>query len=62
MMSAVGDAVQVLPVVNALKRSFPETHITWVLQPGPYSLVQGHGAVDELVLFRRVKASGRWPR
>jgi len=62
MMSAVGDAVQVLPVVSALKRSFPETHITWVLQPGPCSLVQGHGAVDELVLFRRVKASGRWPR
>lgn len=59
MMSAVGDAVQVLPVVNALRRTFPETHITWVLQPGPHSLVLGHRAVDELVLFRRVRGSGR---
>ena len=61
MMSAVGDAVQVLPVLNALRRSFPEAHITWVLQPGPYSLVRGHGAVDDLVLFRRVRGSGSWP-
>lgn len=53
MMSAVGDAVQVLPVVNALRRTFPDTHITWVLQPGPHSLVRGHGAVDRFVLFRR---------
>ena len=34
MMSAVGDAVHVLPVINALKRANPKTRITWVLQPG----------------------------
>ena len=33
MMSAVGDAVHVLPVINALKRHSPNVHITWVLQP-----------------------------
>jgi len=52
-MSAVGDTVQVLPVVNALKRSLPGTHITWLIQPNPHSLVTGHPAVDEFVLFRR---------
>ena len=35
MMSAVGDAVHVLPVINALKRENPAARITWVLQPGP---------------------------
>ena len=35
MMSAVGDAVHVLPVINALKRHSPGVHITWILQPGP---------------------------
>ncbi|TFH66724.1 MAG: hypothetical protein E4G90_02085, partial [Gemmatimonadales bacterium] len=55
MFSAVGDAVQVLPVVCALRRAFPSVHLTWVLQPGPYSLVQGHPAVDEFVLFHRGK-------
>ncbi len=53
MMSAVGDAVHVLPVVNALKRANPATHITWVLQPGPASLVKGHPSVDEIILFDR---------
>ena len=55
MMSAVGDAVHVLPVINALKRHQPTTHITWVLQPGPATLVRGHQAVDDIVLFDRAK-------
>jgi heptosyltransferase I len=49
MMSAVGDAVHVLPVVNALKRHDPTVRITWLLQPLPASLVRGHPAVDEIV-------------
>ncbi len=55
MMSAVGDAVHVLPVINALKRANPETHITWVLQPGPAALVRGHRSVDEIITFDRSK-------
>ncbi len=55
MMSAVGDAVHVLPVVNALKRHHPGCRITWVVQPGPASLVRGHVAVDELILFDRAR-------
>jgi heptosyltransferase I len=55
MMSAVGDAVHVLPVINAIKREHPESHITWVLQPGPASLVRGHSAVDDIVVFDRAR-------
>jgi heptosyltransferase I len=55
MMSAVGDAVHVLPVINAIKRHSPEAHITWVLQPGPASLVRGHRSVDEILIFDRTK-------
>lgn len=53
MMSAVGDAVHALPVVTAIKRRYPEARLTWVLQPGPASLVRGHPDVDEIVLFER---------
>ena len=53
MMSAVGDAVHVLPVINALKRHHPASHVTWVLQPGPATLVRGHPNVDDIVLFDR---------
>ena len=53
MMSAVGDAVHVLPVLTALRRAAPAAHVTWVLQPGPATLVRGHPAVDDVVLFDR---------
>ena len=53
MMSAAGDAVHTLPVVTAIKRRHPRAHITWILQPGPATLVRGHPALDEILLFDR---------
>jgi heptosyltransferase I len=53
MMSALGDAIHVLPVINAIKRWAPASRITWVLQHGPAALVRGHPAVDDMVLFDR---------
>jgi len=53
MLSAVGDAVQVLPVASALRRAFPDTHLSWVLQPGPHSLVRTHRAIDDFIVFDR---------
>lgn len=53
MLSALGDAVHVLPVANALKRAWPECRITWVIQPLAHQLVQGHPAIDDFVIFYR---------
>jgi len=53
MMSAVGDAVHVLPIVNSIKAAAPDARITWVIQPGPHALVKDHPAVDEFILFDR---------
>ena len=58
MLSAIGDAVHVLPVANALKRAWPESHITWVVQPVPHNLVGGHRAIDEFIVFRRARGPG----
>lgn len=53
MLSAIGDAVHVLPVANALKRAWPDSRITWVIQPVPLLLMKGHPAIDEFIVFRR---------
>ena len=53
MLSAIGDAVHVLPVANALKRAWPESRITWVVQSVPHGLVAGHPAIDDFVVFHR---------
>jgi heptosyltransferase I len=55
MMSAVGDAVHVMPVLHSLKAAWPEVRITWIIQPGPYQLVKDHPLVDEFVVFDRKK-------
>lgn len=61
MMSAVGDAVHVLPLLTALKRHSPDAKVTWVLQPGAASLVRGHWAVDEIVEFDRSRGWRAYP-
>ena len=53
MLSAIGDAVHVLPVANALRRAVPTMHLTWVIQPIPHILVQNHPAIDEFIIFQR---------
>jgi len=60
MLSALGDAVHVLPVANALKRAWPECRITWVVQPAARALVAGHPAIDDFVVFRRRRGPGAW--
>jgi heptosyltransferase I len=60
MMSAIGDAVHVLPVINAIKRHAPHSHVTWILDPRPASLVRGHPAVDEIIEFDRRRGFRSW--
>lgn len=53
LLSGIGDVVHGLPLVNALKRDDPGRRVTWVVQPTPGALLEGHPAVDEVVLFDR---------
>ncbi len=57
MLTALGDAVHVLPVINAIKRHAPGTRITWVVQPAAAALVRGHPAIDELLVFDRARGA-----
>ena len=58
MLSAIGDTVHVLPLLNALKRAAPEVRIAWVIQPLAHRLVYNHPAVDDFIVFRRRRGIG----
>lgn len=60
MLSAIGDAVHVLPVANALKDRWPECRITWVIQPVPHLLVRDHPAIDRFLVFHRRRGLRAW--
>lgn len=53
MVSTVGNAVHVLPVLNSIKAHRPESRVTWIMQRASAELVRGHPAVDEIVVFER---------
>ncbi len=56
--SSLGDVVHALPTLQALRSRFPSAHIAWVVEEENADLLQGHPALDEIVLLRR----GRWRR
>jgi len=51
-LSALGDTVCSLPAAVALKRQFPDCHITWVVDPRFAGIVECCGAVDEVVRWK----------
>ena len=51
--SSMGDIVQALPVLTALKESHPEAHVTWLLSRPFAGLLEGHPRLDEMVVFDR---------
>lgn len=56
-MSAIGDTVHVLPIIASLKAAWPESHLTWVLQPVPLRLWAGRPDVDEFLVFHRERGA-----
>lgn len=58
-LGAMGDIIHSLPGAASLKHSFPDSEITWVVEPKWAPLLEGNGFVDRLVFFRRDEP-GSW--
>ncbi len=50
---SMGDVIHALPVVSALHAAWPETEITWVIDPRWQPLLEGHPAIARLLPFPR---------
>lgn len=50
-LSAIGDVIQTLPSLYALKSAFPESTISWVVEEAAYHFLKGHPLIDNLILF-----------
>jgi lipopolysaccharide heptosyltransferase I len=60
--SAVGDVVHALPVLDKLRRRYPQARIDWLLTPENAKLIRGHPAVSNILLFARREFSDREKR
>jgi heptosyltransferase I len=50
-LSAVGDCVQTMPLVCAVRDHWPEAHITWAVGKGAAPLVEACDAVDQMIVL-----------
>jgi heptosyltransferase I len=53
LLTGLGDVVHGLPLVNALKDDDPRRQITWVVEPTPAALLQGHAALGRVVVYHK---------
>jgi len=52
-LSAIGDVVHSLPVLEVLKKNFPRARIDWLIEEDAYKIVEGHPAIDNVIVSRR---------
>ncbi|MEO8606088.1 MAG: glycosyltransferase family 9 protein [bacterium] len=53
LLGAIGDVVCGMPLAQRLRAGWPQTRITWAVEPAAAPLLLTHPAVDELIVFRR---------
>ncbi len=54
-LSAIGDVIHALPVSYALKETYPEAKVTWVVEPPAYNILQDNPYIDEIIVFEKKK-------
>ena len=52
-LSAIGDVVHTLPALNAIRKHYPDAHITWLVEEAAYDLIEGHAALDRVLVSKR---------
>ena len=60
--SALGDVVQALPMLTAVRRRFPQAHVAWVINANLANLLEGHARIDQLIPFQRHGGVRDWWR
>ena len=52
-LSALGDVIHALPVSYAIKETFPDAKVTWVVEPPSLDLLKMNPCVDKIILFNK---------
>jgi ADP-heptose:LPS heptosyltransferase len=58
--SSLGDVVTAMPVLRGIRRTFPQTHVSWLVARSCADLVRHDSALDEVILFDRRHLGRAW--
>jgi lipopolysaccharide heptosyltransferase I len=59
-LSAVGDVVHTIPVLNKLRRRYPAARLDWLVTPSIGELLTNHPAINNVIAFERKEWSTPW--
>jgi heptosyltransferase-1 len=59
-LSAVGDVVHTIPVLNKLRRRYPSAQLDWLVTPAIAKLLSHHPAITNIIEFEREAWSQPW--
>ena len=52
-LSAIGDVIHTLPALSALRKLYPDAHITWVIEEASSDLIIDHPYLDKVIISHR---------
>lgn len=52
-LSSLGDVIHTLPALTALRRHWPDAHLTWLVEPSAADILHGHPALNRVLLLPR---------
>ena len=58
--SSLGDIVLALPALSALRKSFPDAKISWLVRPEFAALLKNHPYLTEIIPFDRKFLGKAW--
>lgn len=58
--SAIGDVVFASPIIGALRRTYPEAYIAWLVEPGIDALIRHSPDIDECILWPQAELKALW--
>ena len=59
--SSLGDIVNTMPTLVALRRGFPDAYIAWLVDRRFAQILEGHECLDEIIPVRRYSARKALP-
>ncbi len=50
-LAAIGDVLRTTPLLTGLKKTYPRSHITWVVDKEAHPLLRNNALIDRLLVF-----------
>ncbi len=59
-LSAIGDVVFASPLIHAIKRTYPDARLSWLIEPAAASLLSANPLLDEVIIWPKAEWKKLW--